>query len=114
MAAPPGGILRRQVHRELPVAAGGQAEATVVAPTDPAMQAVAEQLAALLKELTGAAAPVVTDAAVTEVDGHTLRTEYRGRPLTLVGNALNNRAIFPLYCRWVDASDGAYPVTPHG
>lgn len=103
-AAPPGQMLKRQVHAELPLA-----QATIVAPADAAWRKVADDLAAAIKETTGAVVPVVEDGVVVAADGRTVRDEYRRRHLILVGHALNNRAIFPLYCRWLDAADGAYP-----
>lgn len=108
-AAPPGQMLKRQVHAELPVVLSGQAQAAIIAPADPALRQVADELAALVKASTGVAPPIVEDTTVVAPDGRTVKDEYRNRHLLLIGNALNNHAIFPLYCRWLDAADGAYP-----
>ena len=108
-AAPPGQMLKREVHGELPLVVGGVAQVTIVAPEDAEMRAVAEALATSVQGETGVAVPVVAEGTVTEADGRTLRTEFRQRHLIVVGNALNNRAVLPLYCRWLDAADAAYP-----
>lgn len=108
-APPPGQMLRREVDGRLPVMCAGQATAAIVAPEEEAMAEVAAELAARIGALTGAEAPIVPSAELAEADGRTVRAEYRGRHLILVGNALNNRGIFPLYCRWLDAADGACP-----
>jgi len=108
-AAPPGNMLRREVPGDLPLVADGRALVTIVAPEEEAMQSVAADLAAFVKGATGCDVPVVADADTVEADGRTAKAEFRQRHLILVGNALNNRAILPLYCRWLDAADGAYP-----
>ncbi|NPV45998.1 MAG: hypothetical protein HPY69_03495 [Armatimonadetes bacterium] len=108
-APPPGQMLRREVDGRLPIVRAGRAVAAIVAPGEPAMAEVAVQLAADLEALTGVTIPVIASAELTEADGRTVKAEYRERHLVLVGNALNNHGIFPLYCRWLDAADGAYP-----
>ena len=108
-AAPPGQMLEREVRGDLPVVVNGEARATIVAADEAVVRPLADELAAFLREATGASVPVVADTSVVTEDGRTVKPEYRGRHLILVGNSLNNRAIFPLYCRWLDASDAAYP-----
>ncbi|MBI3921211.1 MAG: hypothetical protein HY318_07325, partial [Armatimonadetes bacterium] len=104
-----GKMLPRQVNGDLPIVVGGAPQAVIVAPSDADMRTVAEDLAATLGEQTGLAVPLVEDKVVVGQDGRTVSEEYRNKNLILVGNALNNRAILPLYGRWLDASDGRYP-----
>lgn len=104
-----GQMLPRRVEGDLPVVVSGVPEATIVAPSDPDMRPVADDLATSLRERTGVNVPLAEDKSVVGAEGRTMREEFRNKHLILVGNALNNRAILPLYGRWLDASDARYP-----
>jgi len=109
VTAQEGEMQPREIHGELPVVVDGEARAVIVAPSEPAYQAVAEELAARLKELAGVAVPLVPDTEIVGPDGRTVTEEFRCQHLILVGHALNNRGILPLYGRWLDAADARYP-----
>jgi len=107
--APEGEMWPREVHGELPVVVEGVAQAVIVAPDREEYQSLAADLSTEIEALTGTAVPCLTDRQIVGADGRTVAEEFRHRPLLLLGNALNNRGLLPLYGRWLDAADGRYP-----
>jgi hypothetical protein len=70
---------------------------------------LAESVRRAVKESGGPDLPVLTDKEVMEEREPRLRAAYLKKPLLLLGRLTNNRAFWPAYIRFLDATDGYYP-----
>ncbi len=70
---------------------------------------LAESVRRAVKESGGPDLPVRTDKEVMEEGEPRLRAAYLKKPLILLGRLTNNRAFWPAYIRFLDATDGYYP-----
>lgn len=72
-------------------------------------RAWAQSVSEAVAKAGGPTLPVLTDADVVEEAEPRLREAFANRPLILLGRLTNNRAFWPSYRKFLDATDGYYP-----
>jgi hypothetical protein len=112
-------VFKKAVLPSLPPRAGhgttalvdqGQASAWIVYPAKIASyRPLAEKVQQAITQATGVRLPMVTDTEATRADAPVLKEPYRNSNLILLGRMGINRAIWPAYNRFLDATDGWYP-----
>ena len=85
----------------------GRAAATIVVAEG--QDAPASALRDGLREALGADFATVTHDEVMQAGNWRLKPEWLDRPLILVGNIENNRAMFALFSRFLEGANAAYP-----
>ncbi len=85
----------------------GKTAAAIVAPPEVAPAAAA--LRAGLRQGLGVDLPLVAPDEVMAGRNWRLRDEWLGRPLILLGDVANNRAMFALFSQFLEGSSSAYP-----
>src|SRR5262245_23907069 len=99
-------MLPRTVQRHTPL----RVPLTILYPgIDPAYLPIAETLARTLEHRVGAYPEVVADTTLMPTRSSPLPQSYRDHTLIVLGNLGTNRAILPLYARYLCATDATYP-----
>lgn len=88
--------------RQTPVVEGGQPRATIIAPADEGWRAVASEVQAGIRELTGAELPIVSADEITD-------EAMRATTAIVLGNVVNNRRMLYLYAHRFVYADDIYP-----
>jgi hypothetical protein len=101
---------RRRPHEPTVLCDGNEFTAVIVAPAEGGVyEALATKVQKAIREKTGCTIPCLTDHDVTEPHSPAIRSEFRSRPLILLGSLGTNRAIWSAYNRFLCAVDGHYP-----
>ncbi len=116
--------LPRAIRRDTVLVGDGQTAALVYPAGSTCHAALAARLNAAIERRAGARLERVEDRHVLPRRDSRLPDAFRRRPLLLLGNLNNNRALAPLYARYFCATDATYPgpggcdvrtlVNPHG
>ena len=114
--------LRLDAFREIPAMAAAQLSGDTELTADPKTGAVvvypagnekyrvwAQRVSEAVAKAGGPPLPVLTDADVMEPAEPQLREAFAARPLIVLGRLTNNRAFWPSYRKFLDATDGYYP-----
>lgn len=100
----------RPLHGSTALVEQGKPTASIVYPSGaPSYRDLAEKIQQAVAQATGTALPMLTDVEVTEKDAPVLKASCRDRHLILLGRLGINRAMWPAYNRFLDATDGYYP-----
>lgn len=103
-------VTSRTVDRSVVIARAGQPAATIVYPGRfVGYQEVAQQLADAIQQHAGVQPALIADTELLPQRNSRLPDRYRQQPLILLGSLNTNRAIAPLYARYLCATDATYP-----
>lgn len=69
----------------------------------------ARRLAAMLSEATNGQFEMQAAGGLIEADTWRMKESALSRPLILLGNVVNNEAMFSLYSHWLEGANAAYP-----
>ena len=102
--------LPRTIDRSVPISRAGQPLARIVYPGRFAgYRTIAERLADAVRQRCGATLELIPDTDLLPQRDSRLADDDRRRPLILLGNLNTNRAVAPLYARYLCATDATYP-----
>ncbi|MCC6423064.1 MAG: hypothetical protein IT447_06250, partial [Phycisphaerales bacterium] len=88
----------------------GKPAITIVYPSQvKSYKALAERLRAAIADKVGVQVPILSDVEATRVDAPVLKSNLQAQNLILIGRLGINRAMWPAYNRFLDATDGYYP-----
>jgi hypothetical protein len=89
---------------------GGKPAVVIVYPSQiGSYQALAAKVQAAIADKTGVRVPIVGDVEATLAGPPVLKAEIEKQNLILIGRLGINRAMWPAYNRFLDATDGYYP-----
>lgn len=89
---------------------GGKPAVTIVYPAQGAWyKALAEKVRAAIEAKSGVRVPILSDVEATRAGPPILKGELEQQNLILIGRLGINRAMWPAYNRFLDATDGYYP-----
>ena len=89
---------------------GGRPAVTIVYPSQFASyKALAEKVQAAIARKTGVQVPIMSDVEATKAGPPVLKPRIEAQNLILIGRLGINRAMWPAYNRFLDATDGYYP-----
>ena len=98
------------LSRETPLVVEGQALGAIVYPEkDAILKGLAEKIAEKIKNAAGVDCPIISDVQTVSKWCGALDEKFKRMPLIILGDINKNRAVFPLYAKYLCWCDGNYP-----